>query len=1617
MDESVIWNLIDVYFRDNPQSLVRHHIESYNDFFNNGIYRIFKEKNPITISSRFDPKLGKYKSQCKMYFGGKDGTKIYFGKPVIYDKNNTHYMFPNEARLRNMTYGMTVHYDIEVEFMDILEPGEAPTIIGGDFAEHVISGGIELGSDDDEDDDYDFDTGSGGGKPRNYKRGTSIDESKIDGTHTGGAPKPKLVKNTSEKYKMTPNIAALLKEASEKSVTEEGVLKQNVQRRVHTLERIYLGKIPIMVQSDYCILNGMSVDARFSVGECKSDLGGYFIIDGKEKTVVPQEKFGDNMLYIRKVSDDEYLYSAEMRSVSENVSKPVRTLSVKVVAPGSKFTNENIVVKIPNVRKPVPLFILFRALGIITDKQIITMCLLDINKYEGMMKLFVPSIHDAGNILTQHNAIKYIATLTKGKTEAYVMEILSDFLFPHIGEINFIQKAYYLGYIVFRLLSVQSGLEAPTDRDNFKYKRIELVGTLLSDLFREYYTIQQKEIYVEFEKKLYFNVGLYESNLFGLIDLNYKDVMKKRTLDDGFRKAFKGNWGAHTHTKRIGIIQDLNRLSYNGSIAHLRKTNLQMDSGTKIVEPHKLHASQWGFMDPMDTPDGGNVGLHKNLAISTHITLGISREPMIAWLREYINMRLIEECSPGILASMTKVFINGLWAGSVSPIENESPFDIANRIRRFRRNALIPIYISITFDTKLNTIFIYTDSGRLSRPIFYRDDVSGKISAEDKTVLESLKKRNYTWNDLISGFNIKKIKDFDPTKSMYYDLNELYEGTKDEKNPNKIDRFATKKGIIDYIDCSESENALIAFNSTTFHKDPHMKYTHCEIHESLILGVMCNQITFPENNQLPRNVFSCSQSKQACSVYHSNYQVRMDKTAVVLNYGQAPLVKSRYLKYINDAELPYGENAIVAIMCYTGYNVEDAILINEGALDRGLFRTTYYSSYEAREESSMVSDTTVNKRFNNIESHGNVVGTKPGFDYSKLDKFGLIRENTQVTDKTILIGMTTQSSDEKDRFSDNSSGPKKGQLGVVDKAFITEGDEGTRIAKIKIREQRIPNLGDKFASRNGQKGTIGMVVRECDMPFTKDGIRPDIIINPHAIPSRMTIGQLIESIVGKACASYGTFGECTAFANKGAKHGVFGELLTDVGFHSSGNELLYNGMTGEQIGAEIFMGPTYYMRLKHMVKDKINYRARGPRSALTKQPVGGRANDGGLRIGEMERDAVIGHGISEFLRESMMERGDKYSIAVCNKSGMVAIYNPSKNLFLSPMADGPVKFAGSVDGSTTNIKNITQFGRDFSVVSIPYSFKLLVQELQIMNIQLRIITEDNISHVENMGYSKNIETLLSTTGATPETIIQIVKQSLKSGNTGLTPTESELFPGTKISIPEPESDMSIYGGKKKSAPFNMSLHARDYLDAEELDIDLEESPELNVVENEFTVGDTVFLHGDSKPNRVWNISAIGVSFNTIRTNDNTGIDKELDMVRVVKPSEIYDSIRSVVGDESPFNVKQDMDESIDMNPFVREYVAPPTQSPAIVFSPTIRVVNGADHSQNTETIPPLPLPQEMRFDSEPNYPISPPRDDSTPSFPIKIRKESPSASFSSGASEPMDDSKIDFGKLQVSKIQ
>ena len=1253
--EELHFNIIDKFF--NETSFVEHHLNSVNRFYDHDIPKIFSDLNPIKFSAEINQETEEYERNAEIYFGGVNNDKVYYGRPIIYENDKSKVLYPNEARLRNMTYSVSIHVDIDVLFTS---------------------------------------------------------------------------------YNTLPNSTKLD--------------LSNPIKNKYTIEKYYLGTFPIMTQSKLCVLSELPRETRYHLGECKSDYGGYFIIDGKEKALVPQETFSNNMIYIREVKDNIHDYSVEVRSISTDESKPKRTLTIRRVMQKTSSHNEQFVVFIPNVRKPVPLFILFRALGLTTDKEIVQHIVGDLEKGQHYMELLRPSVIDKGGIFNQTNAIEYIATLTKEQTEDMAYLILADYLLPHVGEMNFSEKAHYLGYMVLELLKVICGERKPTDRDNYKYKRVETSGNLMKQLFSEYANIMYKEFYKSIEYEYYYSKETYKGkqnknnegddsigedaaikvmdytssseNFEDLIMKNYERFFEQKIIHQGFKKAFKGNWGAFAHTIREGVIQPLNRLSYNSFLSHLRKINLNIDASAKIVGPHLLHGSQWGIIDPVDTPDGGNVGLHKHMSMMCKITDNVDEIPLRDWIFKHMNddnisigevepisLRTIHitQCNNEELSKNCKVFLNGLL---IATTNNGIMFK--KKMLIARRLNYIPMSVSISFDIQDKYIYIYCDEGRMCRPVFFvRDGNIGHVN--DPEVYERIKSNDFTWSDCLYG-----------TKSDIHNYDKYLPMTKEALNdPETYKNMA----IIEYIDKSEEDSAYVCMYANEIQDGAKYKYTHCEIHPSMMFGVMGTQVILPEHNQLPRDLFGCGQAKQAVSLYHSNFQYRIDKMGVLLNYGQNPLVKSRIYKYIHGENHPYGINAMVAIMCYNAYNVEDAILINEGSLGRGIYHTTYYNMYETYEESHEINQSGSNTVIKNIKDE-DTIRIKPGYDFNDLDEHGLIKENTEMNDKKILVGGVTYSEYDSDKRSDASVYPKKGQLGFVDKTYITEEVEGKRIAKVRIREQRIPAMGDKFCSRCGQKGTIGKVIPERDMPFTKNGVRPDIIINPHAIPSRMTIGQLVETIMGKLGLHIGNFMDATPFTTESNKIEKLGDLLRQNGMHSSGNEYMYNGMTGEQIEYSVFMGPTYYMRLKHMVKDKINHRGVGPRALLTRQTNHGRANDGGLRIGEMERDGVIAHGCSYFLKESMMTRGDKYKVAVCNQTGTIAIYDKETKSFYSPLLDGPIKseLIGKHDVKTTKV---SKFGKQFSIVEVPYSFKLLMHELAAMNVQMRLITSDNISMLKS----------------------------------------------------------------------------------------------------------------------------------------------------------------------------------------------------------------------------------------------------------------------------------------------
>ena len=1114
------WTVVEQFLN---QSVVEHHVSSFNQFVLEDIPRIIKERNPVVFMR--DP-LDKDTTfnQLHLYFGGRDGTQLRYESPGL---------FPNEARLNDRTYQFGLYANLAVEYIIPLRGKEERTL-------------VELGE-------------------------------------------------------------------------------------------VFLGNLPAMLHSKMCVLGGMPRDARFAMGECRNDPGGYFIVDGGEKVVMPQETRASNMVYVRDVHDDKYTFTVEVRSESEHASKMARKTLVGIVADVPSMKRGQMVVSIPNVRHPIPLFIVMRALGVVSDKAIMDMCLLGSTELQSH---FLASVHDAGKVFTQATALDYIRLFVKERTSESVLFILANYLLPHVGTpedpgFSFMDKAYYLGFMVRSMLAVVAGEELPTDRDSFKHKRIVLSGTLLADLFKEYFNKQQKQILAQLAHEYAGRAGA-RTEVFKtlLVPATFQRYFQETPLENGFRKAFKGSWGSEAYTKKVGVVQELNRLTFLSMVSSLRKCNLPLDPTAKMRGPRLLHTSQWGLIDPFDTPDGGHIGLQKSLALTTRISVGQSRKSVMDLLASNLPMHVarITSCSCADLAVLTKIFVNGAWHYSTA-----APAALVAFLVHARRETRLNEFTSVSWVVRENAIYIYTDAGRPQRPLFFvfADETRRRLSC-----------------DVVKAWTLGE------------------------------------PGLVEYLDTAEAETSLIAISRT----DMGPRHTHLEIHGCLMLGVLGNLIVYPEHNPAARNLFSCSQSKQAISVYHTNHQNRMDKMGVVLNYGQTPLVKSAIYPYVTHEEHPYGVNALVAIMCYSGYNTEDAVIFNQASVARGMFNLTYYSCYDAREtpESLFTKD----------------VPLRPGQDASQLDDTGLLPEETPVTDETVVIGLST-----------GGVLPKRGQLGVVDRTYMTSGVPGTRLAKVRVREPRTVDIGDKFASRAGQKGTCGILLREQDMPFMPDGRRPDLIINPHALPTRMTIGQLVECLVGKVKLHTGAFGDCTAFDAPGDKVRDYGVLLSRCGYHPSGTEIMYNGFTGEQIEAAIFVGPTFYMRLKHMVKDKVNFRSTGPMTALTRQPVQGRANDGGLRLGEMERDGVLGNGMTHFIQDAFMHRSDAYTTTIDTASGMLAL--KTRDTVMSQVLDGPVQF-----DATSELDSGARHSTSYATLRVPYSFKLLMQELQTMNVQMRLVTRD-----------------------------------------------------------------------------------------------------------------------------------------------------------------------------------------------------------------------------------------------------------------------------------------------------
>jgi len=1049
--------------------------------------------------------------------------------------------------------------------------------------------------------------------------------------------------------------------------------QDKIEEKVKT-QTYSIGKIPIMVRSDYCSLYNKSDTERVDVRECEFDQGGYFIIGGGEKVIVAQERMATNFVYVFNKKDQSgFSWQAEVRSSLDGSNRPPIQFAVKIAKKNTHMKHDLgglITARIPYVKSDVDIVILFRALGLESDKDIIDFIVFDEND-NTFKELLRPSLEKFfADDMNKDECLEYIGNrTTRGEVKEQetrirrAEEILRKEMLSHVSieRGSESKKAYFIGYMIYRLGNCALGRAKGDDRDHYGKKRLDMSGVLLTGIFRQYFRNFLRNAESNLKERLKGN----NSNTIKL-----EEVFDTNIISNGMKYALAtGNWGKNRIgvVLKTGVAQVLQRLTFMSSLSHLRRLNTPLEKTGKITKPRQLHNTHWGMLCPAETPEGQACGLVKNLSLMAFVSVGTPSRLMQEDLDSLPDFQQLSEVSSELIRGKSKIFINGSWVGITG-----SPDDIMEELIKQRRKGKISKEISIVNNFMNKEIRIYTDSGRALRPLF---------------IVEKYKDKN---NEMNSRLKI--------TKQNIIDLSE---------QKITFDNLV-ENGIIEYLDVEEEETSMIAMKikDLELNKDYCSTYTHCEIHPAMILGVSASIIPFPDHNQSPRNVYQSAMGKQAIGIYSTNFNMRMDTLSYLLFYPQKPLVTTQSMEFLKFKDLPAGINAIVAIMCYTGYNQEDSVIMNQSSIDRGLFRSAFFRTYtsEQRNEAKL-------KQESFEVPNRNEVSKYRAANYCKLDIEGLIAPGTKVKGDDIIIGKTGLISmdveDESGEYkvtktkTDLSESIRPSEEGVIESVMVTTNRSGYIIAKVKCRSTRIPQIGDKFASRHGQKGTIGMTYRQEDMPFTMEGITPDIIVNPHAIPSRMTIGHLIECLSSKTAAISGREGDSTPFSEKQQVNEIW-EHLHKLGYQKYGNETVFNGFTGRKVDMLIFFGPTYYQRLKHMVEDKIFSRARGPVQILTRQPTEGRARSGGLRFGEMERDCMISHGASLFLKERLMDVSDKYRVHVCKTCGLFA--------------------EADVDAQNFNC-HLCKDSAGIVQCYIPYACKLLFQELMAMHIAPRITFE------------------------------------------------------------------------------------------------------------------------------------------------------------------------------------------------------------------------------------------------------------------------------------------------------
>jgi DNA-directed RNA polymerase II subunit RPB2 len=1100
--------------------------------------------------------------------------------------------------------------------------------------------------------------------------------------------KPTIFENNGAVHPMLPNDARLrnLTYASPLNVdvkvqttaidhTRGGVR----ETRSRLFPNVHLGKVPVMVGSKYCLLSDQRHVHSSELGECTEDMGGYFIIQGGERAIISQERMSENRPFVfrngRNTSKE--MEVVEIKCIGPDNDQVPKSNAIKIVYHPKNQQIQLLRATVPRIKQDIPLFVLFRALGVIADRNIMEL-IIGPDGDSSFDSLFMESMLEAGDILTQEDALKWLAQFinvwsVKNQKTIMIEDILGEELFPQIGgKDKTYEKACFLAHMTRKVLWAAWNRVACDDRDAYPNKRVDIPGFLLADLFRKTFTTRMvKDIRASLGKEIHGGSWRANGNFEEIVNINnINKIIKSTIMDVNLKSAMAtGNFGAAKigSQSKINVSQVLNRLNYISPLSHLRRISTPIEKTGKLIAPRKLHNTQWGFICPCETPEGHSVGVVKNMSSTAFVSIYSVAGVVKDYLATLGTLQQLAGAPVAQLHKNTRVFLNGAWIGTLAAA-NVASTVVA--LRKAKRAGVIHIHTGIVWKPAHKELWITTEAGRLLRPVYIaaalRDiaaDTTGALRAEVDAVAD--------WNRLL-----------------------LWESPAGNQ-------------LIEYIDAGETEGALIAMIVEDLFKEGtnDTAYTHAEIHPSTALGTLASNIPFPDHNQSPRNAYQCAMGKQAMGVYALNYRERFDTMAHVLSYLDKPFVSPFMSKFYGAQSMPSGQNIIVAIMTYSGYNQEDSNMINRAALERGRFRSIFYRTYKDEERKNQSSGE--EERFCKPDS--DETKQLKNANYGKLGAEGFIPENVYADSNDILIGKVVPMRvgtgqvlpAGSKRFRDVSRTMRNNEVGYVDKIYKNRNGEGYSFVKIRMRQDRIPEIGDKFSSRHGQKGTMGMVLNPEDMPQTAGGTIPDMIINPHCIPSRMTIAQLMETLLGKMCCKVGALGDGTPFNGTSVEQ-ISRIMRDEYGLEPHGNEILYNGYTGRMMETSIFIGPVYYQRLRHCSADKIHSRASGPLVMLTRQPAEGRAREGGLRFGEMERDCVAAHGVAEFTKERLMECSDAFACHVCRDCGRLAIANPEKGIWNCKAC-----------GNTTN----------FSAVQIPYASKLLFQELETMSISPRILTQ------------------------------------------------------------------------------------------------------------------------------------------------------------------------------------------------------------------------------------------------------------------------------------------------------